>query len=272
MSGRQAVVIDWPRDVLNLYFIADTHVGSAACREDAIQRLAAIVQADEYALVIGGGDYCEAIAPSDRRYDPRELAHPVAPEQIDNLFYCQALRFAKLMEPTRGKWAGLILGNHEHTAANKYFTNQAAIIADRLGTRYVGGSDQCGWFRIRWKRVNGRTRALTTIFVIHGWGGGELRGGDALKMQRLLWRKDCDLLLMGHTHRPMIFPETVESVDKAGVVQAQTRFGVIGYPLVGQHGYIARRGGNPAPTGYVCVRMYYRAARNVEMSIEQHSI
>jgi len=268
MIERRAVVIDWPEPTLHLYLIADTHVGSVACYEDRIEKLASIIAGDPYGRIIGGGDYVEAITPADRRYDERELAHPVAPEHRDNMLYCQALRFVSLMECTRGQWLGLVLGNHEHVAAQRFYTNAASIIAERLGTRYIGGADQSGWFRIRWKRDENRTRAMTELYVIHGWGGGELRGGDALKMQRLLWRKDADILMMGHTHRPMVFPESVECLDRSGRVVERKRMGVIGFPLCGQHGYIARKGGNVQPPGYVRICLTYKTALMVETRVE----
>lgn len=254
MSER-AVLVDWHEPLLRLYHVADVHVGAEACGEDECLKLASIIAGDRCARVIGGGDYTESIAPTDRRWDARELAKPVTVETLENPFYCQALRFVKLFEVTRGKWDGLILGNHGHTAIRRYFVNPASIIAEKLGARYVGGTDQCGWFRYRMIDPGGRTRSMVDVHALHGWGGGELREADALKMQRLLWRKGADVVLMAHTHRPMSFPETVERLDKAGNVVSEVRWGVVGYPLCGKHGYVARKGGNACPMGYTVVEV-----------------
>jgi hypothetical protein len=267
MASNRAVIVDWVEPELHLYHVADAHVGAVASAEDKQAKLVDIILGDPYARILGGGDYTESIAPSDRRYDPSELADP-KPANIHNLFYCQACRFAKIWEPTKGLWDGLVMGNHGATAVNRYYTNTVSIIAERLGTRYVGGTNQCGWFLYRMKDDGGKTRHVITVFVIHGWGGGELRGGDALKMQRLLWRKRADILLMGHMHRPMVFPETVETVDKHGREVTFTSWGVIGFPLIGKHGYIARKGGNESPQGYVRVIIRRRSNFTPEISIE----
>jgi hypothetical protein len=96
---------------------------------------------------------------------------------------------------------------------------------------------------------------MIDIYLQHGWGGGELRGGDALKLQRLLWKKSATIVAIAHIHRPMAFPETVEYVDRYNNVRSETRWGIISYPAVSKHGYIARKGGNAPPSGYTVVRI-----------------
>lgn len=254
LRKQKAVIVDWELPQLNLYHVADTHVGAASCEEDKLKQLVEIIKEDRYACVVGGGDYSENIAPSDRRWTPRELPEPILPEHLENVFYCQALRFVKLFEPVREKFIGCILGNHETTAIRDYHINTGSIIAERLGTRYVGGTDQCGWFLLRLKSGN-KTRSTIKVFVIHGWGGGELRGSDALKLQRLLWRKGADVLLMGHVHRSMAMPETVESINNSGYTTSSIRWGSISFPLVGLHGYLAKKGANAPAPGYTMVKI-----------------
>lgn len=251
---RKALEVVWKGTQLNLYFVGDTHNGSAAARTENMVELASRIANDDKSLVVGLGDYIEAIAPSDRRFDPSELAQPISPEHISNLFYCQALNFAKLFEETRGKWAAMVGGNHEITALNRFYVDPTQIIADRLGCSYLGGSDTSGWIRVKFRKGK-KTWGMLDIYCIHGWGGGELRGGDSLKMQRLLWRKDADILAMGHCHRPGIFPETVEYIDQRGWEQQATRWGIVNYPMVDKHGYLARRGGNAPPVGYIVLEI-----------------
>ncbi len=246
---RRAAGVDWGEPILRLYLVGDTHVGADACDEKRIAQLADIIAADHTAMVVGLGDYIEAIAPTDRRFDARELAQPIAPEHLTNPFYCQALRFCKLFEPTRGRWACVISGNHEDAALRHCHFDATAVIAERMGTAYHGGADEGGWLQIRMKD-DGKIRNGVSVYIQHGWGGGELRGGDALKLQRLLWRKEADAVAIGHSHRPMVFPETVEYIDRSGWEQVAERWGIVAYPMVDKHGYIARRGGNAPPAGY----------------------
>lgn len=67
---RKAVIVDWHKPKLRLYAIGDTHIGSTASDEKRIARMAQIIAEDDNALAVGLGDYIEAIAPSDWRYEP----------------------------------------------------------------------------------------------------------------------------------------------------------------------------------------------------------
>jgi UDP-2,3-diacylglucosamine pyrophosphatase LpxH len=137
-----------------LYFIGDTHIGSEAADAGRISALAQTIKADKRAAIIGLGDYIEAIAISDRRFDAAELKQPISPEHLSNPFYCQALRFAKIFEPTQGKWICLVSGNHENKALHNYHVDATQIIADRLGAAYLGGSEQSGWIRLQLRDKN----------------------------------------------------------------------------------------------------------------------
>jgi len=258
--------MDWDKPELHLYAIGDTHIGSAAADEGLMGRMAEIIVQDDLARVIGMGDYIEAISYTDRRFDPEEVAQPIYPEHLGNPFYMQALRFVKVFEKTQGKWLGLISGNHETKARDRFHFDALAVIAERLGAPHVGGSRQSGWFVIRMRDEKGKVRNTVRIFVIHGWGGGELRGSDALKLQRLLWKKNADVVLLAHVHRAMTFPESVETTAGKKVVN-QRRVGVICQPLIGKHGYLAKRGGNAPAPGYVVVSIRRRPNRDAEIGV-----
>lgn len=249
---RRAATVDWDGPTLRLYLVGDTHVGAEACDEKRIERLAQIIADDPAGRVVGLGDYIEAISRTDPRFDPRETKQPIAPEDIEDPFQNQARHFYKLFKATRGKWVGVIRGNHETVALTRYHFDATAYIARKLQAPYLGGSDESGWLQVR--MLDGdKLRNTVSVYIQHGWGGGEMRGSDASKLQRLLWRKAADAVVMGHSHRPMVFPETVEYIDRAGWEQVQTRWGVVAYPMVSKHGYIARHGGNAPAAGYAVV-------------------
>jgi len=144
------------------------------------------------------------------------------------------------------------MGNHERTALAHSHFDATALIAERMGTAYHGGTDEGGWLQIR-LRQGDKVRYRMAIYMQHGWGGGALRGADALKLQRLAKDKDADLVLMAHCHRPSVFPEPKEGIDRNGWEYTRGVWGVIAFPMVGKHGYIARRGGNAPPAGYAVV-------------------
>lgn len=251
---RQALIVKWNRPVLRLYPFADLHFGS---KEHRIKQLAIAAQAladDDDGLGIGLGDWIEAIAATDKRFDPEELATPIEPEHLNNPFYCQALAAVKATEKTKGKWIAHLMGNHELTAQQRYFFSPIPIIAERLGGAYLGGTDCCGWVRIKMCE-NDKVRNIVDVWASHGYGGGELRGGSALRLQRLLMRKQADVVLVGHGHKPTLFPETVEYIDRRGIECEHTRLGIENFPFVGKHGYLARKGGNAPAPGYIVVEI-----------------
>lgn len=249
MTTRRAILRDWYGKFLRLYFIGDSHIGSNACNEAAVSKLANIIYQDTYGLAVGLGDYIEAISYQDKRFDPAELAQPIAPEHLQNPFYEQALRFVKLMEPTRGKWLCFLSGNHEERAMHYTNFNPLPIIAERLGAPYHGESDCGGWVRLRLWDGDKQRNALD-LFLSHGAGGGELRGGDTLRRNRLLLRKQADIVATGHGHKADAFPDSVECIDPMGYEHNSIRWSVECFPLAGKHGYLARQGGNAPPIGY----------------------
>jgi len=270
---RRAVLRDWFGPVLRLYFVGDVHVGSRSCHEDKARELAQIIAGDTFGLAVGLGDYIESIAFTDRRFDPSELAQPISPEHLSNPFYQQALRFAKIFEATRGKWLCLVAGNHEERAAHYFHFDPLPIIAERLGAVYHGDSDCGGWARVRMLDApGGNMRNSIDLFLTHGSGGGELRGGDALRLQRMLLRKQADIVAMGHGHKATLFPESSELIDPMGYEKSVTRFGIEAYPLVGKHGYLARKGANDPPTGYVVAQITTNSHGHARISISMNEL
>lgn len=263
---KMAVEIVWNRPSLNIYHLADVHVGAAAFSEEAAAAAVAKISADPDALVLGGGDYIEAVAPTDRRWDPAELSSPITEELLGNPFYVQALRFAKIFEPIRDKIHVLIPGNHEYTAARRFYIEPTTIMAERLSAKVCGLSTLCTWIRIIW-RQSSRTRTTYTIYLAHGHGGGELAGGLALKLERTLYRKDADLVLIGHHHRPAFLHKQIEAVGTKGHIWDRTRVGVIGYPMCSGHNYIARSSGENAPQGMAITHVDFATNQTPSVSV-----
>lgn len=241
---RKAVEKKFELEKITLYAIGDTHIGSVHCDELKIKRLVNKISNDESAYIIGLGDYIEAIAYSDKRFNPNELSQPLSTEHLTNPFYTQALRFVKLFEPVKERFVSVIAGNHEYKALQTAHFDATAMIAERLGCAYLGGGDCSGWIRLRLTSA-GKVRNTVDIFTIHGWGG--VNGNKA---EQLNGRKDADLVLMGHTHKAMATPNTFEYLDAAGVERTKTRWFVVCPPATGKPGYAAQTGKNESFTGY----------------------
>jgi len=234
--------------------------------------LARIIEKDDDALVVGLGDLIEAIGYSDFRFDPAEVSDWVEPQHLNNLFYIEAAYFAKLFAKTSGKWAMCIPGNHESTVVRRYHFDPTARIAEWMGCAYQGQGDEAGWLMLKMREGDGKVRNRVRIYCQHGWGGGELRGGDALKLERLCYRKDAHAVVMAHVHRPHAFPVTKEAITLRGWEEAQETWGVISYPMVEKHGYIARRGGNAPPMGYAVLTIQRMKVGPPKMGVELKSL
>lgn len=249
MPIRKAVEKKFELEQVNLYAVGDTHVGSAACQEDKIKRLVKKIAEDPNGYIIGLGDFIEAISYSDKRFDAGELAQPISPEHVTNPFYTQALRFVKLFEPVKDRFLAVVAGNHEHKALQQSHFDATAIIAERLGCAYLGAADCSGWLRIRLTSA-GKVRNTVNIFALHGYGG--VNGNKA---EQLAGRKDADLIMMGHTHKAMATPATVEYLDAAGQERTKTRWFIVCPPMTDKASYAARIGANETFTGYAKVRI-----------------
>jgi len=248
---RRAIVREWPGREVHLYGIGDCHIGTCHAAEREQTRLAQIIAADPLALVVGLGDFVECIALDDKRFDPRELPKPIDIDMLLTPFYAAAMRFCKIWEPTAGKWLLMIDGNHETKAMQHYHSPVTAWIAEKLRATYAGGSDQCAWGLVRMLTGGAKSRrSRFRIFAIHGFGGGELAGAPALKLERLIGRKEADLVLMAHMHQATVQHKTTETVNDGGAINNRKTWAVIVHPLIGQHGYIARKGGNAPALGY----------------------
>jgi len=249
LTNRRAVIIDWHRENLNIYPVGDVHIGSRAFDEKRARKLAGIIAADPDALVLGIGDYHEAIASSDPRFDPYELMEPITDSEIASPFTAQINRFMEVFSPTVGKWHAAIRGNHESAVLRHYHVDMAAILAHRLGCAYLGGSDESGWVLIRLFQGD-KLRQRVKVYLQHGWGGGSTAGSPANKLQKLMMKKAADLVLTGHHHRAIALADTIEGINNRGAEESRMVWGAIVQPLVGKHGYIAKKGGNSPAIGY----------------------
>ena len=268
MGMRRAVIIDWPHETCNIYPVLDVHAGSRAMDEKKARKYAGIIADDPFGLVLGGGDYFEAIASSDPRFDPYELTDPITSDGLASPFTGQINQFSDIFAPTIGKWGALIRGNHETTVLRHYHTDMAAILAHRLACPYVGGSDESGWILIRMFQGD-KLRQRVKVYIQHGWGGGSTAGAPANHLQKLMMAKDADLVLMGHHHKTITLSATVEGINNRGVEESRVVWGSVCPPLVGKHGYIAKKGGNSPALGYTVAHVHRQHDGPTIMGVEQ---
>jgi hypothetical protein len=196
----------------------DIHLGHRACDERLLK--ATIKEIDEapHARWIGGGDYCEFINRTDRRYDEAMQADWLVGAR--DLAGRQREKLLELLKPIAPKCLGLLMGNHEETILRKYerdiYGDLVVNVKKWAGMEpaYRLGLGWYGWIVLKYYRAPAPSRArAATVKIVghHGFSTGRLAGANALNLERWLWQHNCALGLMGHSHRRL--PGDVDRKD-----------------------------------------------------------
>ena len=162
------------------------------------------------------GDQCDFINQHDPRYDlaslPRWLYDAAYEQPKVGLAALQrdelARRIAK--RKTLGKkLLAVVEGNHEamirkYSETDSYVGLIEQIRADKEQQLAIGAS---GFLVLRFRRIagagddRGGDGYTLRLYLHHGWGGGDLSGGVALKLEREMDRYAADIHLLGHLHK-----------------------------------------------------------------------
>lgn len=255
-------------DEFHLYPIADPHIGAAACDEDKLKSLVAIIAADDRAYWVGGGDYCDFVNRSDmKRFDPLAMASWLTVADLADLARAERDRFLDITKPIAGKCLGLLTGNHEDAILRHY---ERDVYSDIVAATKEHGNfpadhqlalGYSGYLDLNFYRSEKKSAGTKIIISLHhGYTGGRLAGAKALNMQRWLWTHDCHLALFGHSHNTEIQIESVEYVDVKGNIKYQNRIGAfMGTFLRGNINdidtYSSRAGYAPMPVSYLEVTL-----------------
>ena len=150
---------------------------------------------DRGAYFLGMGEYLDFTSGSQRQLlrGMRDSQR----QQIDDAMRYNNERLFKLMEPSKGRWLGLLEGHHYHEFVEGTTTDQE--LCQMLAAPFLGTSTLLDI------RLGGKGRAGTgctvTLYAHHGaGGGGRKQGGHLHRVEDLLSWIEADIYLMGHTH------------------------------------------------------------------------
>lgn len=198
-----------------------------------MERVFTEIRADDRALWIGGGDYCEFIQRNDPRFEPGGLARWFGMQHMGDICGAEKGRFLKIIEGSESKCLGLLSGNHE-TAIKKHYERDiySEIVHDvkkagGFAPDYPLAMGYSGYFQLVFKR--GTSSNIIAIFVHHGFGGGRKQGGKANRMVDLMSaRPDAQLVIMGHDHgaEDLVVPNTHERLRRNGKLERVPQRGV----------------------------------------------
>jgi len=188
--------------------IGCTHLGNALCDEAALRRTVKHIKDTKHAYWGGMGDYCDFINRSDKRFQESHIAEWLWGR--DDVIGPQIELLCQILEPIKDKCLWMIRGNHEDCVLKKFQRDVYYEICRNMGLSEKNPImlGYRGFIVMRMQRqrsgTGGASTYTYTIFAHHGYGGGRLEGGKALKLGRLPKHYQADLLLYGHEHVKMI--------------------------------------------------------------------
>jgi hypothetical protein len=211
-----------PRDY-NLYVGSDLHLGSPTVSEDAIAEMVNDCKKDRKGYMANIGDNIEAITAKDKRFEFSNTKYQTAHEQADAV--------VKLFKPLGQKLLAVGFGNHEMKL-------NGVIQADRYIAEALGVPH--GRYEYKLQMYDKDTGLL--MHKHHFWHGagqvtsnakdkiqaeGNMKAALKNKLMRKGWA-DCIAHYMGHIHRFIIVPPTVNNelyltTDQSGKIKQHYR-------------------------------------------------
>jgi hypothetical protein len=243
-------------DKFHIIPLGDIHMGNAACDERLLQDVINGIARHKNTYWIGMGDYAEFINLHDPRWEPSSLAPWITTADIVDLAGAQSERFLRFVKPIASKCLGMIKGNHEDAierhCERDIYSHMAAEIkrAGGFEAEYKMKLGYYGWLLLTFERIQ-IERVRITLNLHHGFGGGKLKGGKALTMERWLYTHDCNLAIFGHCHNADSYRAGVEYIGHDDLEHTQTRKGVYSGTFMSGATYAERAGYLPLPLGGV---------------------
>lgn len=217
--------VEW--ETVNLYTLADLHIGDLHCNQTEVQEQIKRIQTDPYGLCVLNGDLLNTALKNSVSDVYGETLKPID----------QIVELVTLLQPIKEKIIGITIGNHE----NRVYRNDGIDIM-RLACRELGVEDKYNpegiliFLRFGKANPHGRhvdnQRRLFTIYLTHGSGGGRKEGAKAMRLAELAGIVDADIYIRSHVHMPMSFRQSfyrtspsnssVKIVDKLFVNTAAT--------------------------------------------------
>ena len=162
----------------------------------------ASAKSEPNALFLGMGDYTDGVSTSERIVLGSPHLHDSTKDNLKDAYKGHARTLADELSFMKGRLIGLLGGNHFFDFGDGTTTDH--VLADRLGTRYLG---VCSFIRLHLRfRGTRRKSATLDIFAHHGKGGGTLPGSTFNTIEKMQNTADADLYLMGHDHKKGAIP------------------------------------------------------------------
>jgi len=281
-TGARLILYGNEDAAFGLYDVADIHFMNRGCAKHVLESDVKRISKDPYSFWVLGGDYCDFIAPLDKRFDPECVDEDMRVVDMAQLATWGTKHVLAFLSPIKDKCLGAGIGNHEH----KYFTvtaqhNVHEAVCETLDCQDLAYS---GWFDVYFEYMPGMKdcqlikrpkadqirkagQARLRVMVHHGFSAAATAGGKINALKRAMDSVDADLVMMGHLHEQIAKATVSLGVDDScQVLTHRTKMGMItgtylrGYAM-NQTGYGEMRGYPPSVLG--ASRAIYQPAEMV---------
>lgn len=145
------------------------------------------------AFYLGMGDYIDFVSPSNRKRLTSAQLYDTAMDVIDQAASRLTDEVSKILEPTRGRWLGLLEGHHFHQFLDGRTSDM--VLAEQLRTRHLGSLAYIG---LTFKYPNSTKCLTVNLWATHGCGSGTSAAAPVTKLERMVPAFEADIYLMGH--------------------------------------------------------------------------
>lgn len=219
---------------------------------------------DRAAYFVGMGDYLDFTS-----HTQRALLAPLrdsVKNQIDGMIKQRADELIEILKPTRGRWLGMLEGNHRWDLASGRSIDQ--YLCEQLDCDFLG---DMGIIRMVSKHgPAGHPEASCILCVHHGVGSSRLAGGHLHRVEDMLKWVEADIYLMGHSHAKIGAPIDQIAFTPDGIqyhrtkIMARTGSWFLGYashepldldePVYESRGsYVEQKAFMPSALGGLCI-------------------
>lgn len=219
------------------------------------------------ALFLGMGDYIDSFSPSNRQKLKGAAFYDSALSIIDQKARDLVHELVgRALEPTVGRWLGILEGHHFHEFRDGSTTDQ--MLCGILGAPFLGS---CAYIRLVLARAGSHGMQDIKIWAHHGAGSGSSVGSPLSKLEKIASQWEGDIFLMGHQHRkvgaPLLymepyFPErgSPKLVERTRIIACTGSYlkGYTEYSTDGsvpRGGYVEQKMLNPVALGGVVVKI-----------------
>tara|TARA_Y100000310_G_scaffold343719_1_gene452711 strand:- start:3288 stop:4166 length:879 start_codon:yes stop_codon:yes gene_type:complete len=153
------------------------------------------------AYYVGLGDYVDEESPSNRKAIRAAGFYDSFHDAIDHESELRLAALQEILEPTKGRWLGLVEGHHYHVFQDGSTTDTR--LAEWLGCPFMGTTAAVS-VAFQSPEKNRQQNPSRVIWMHHGKGGGQLSASGLNKLEHVTKWFDADIYLMGHTHKAAV--------------------------------------------------------------------